>query len=63
VAVAKTQRRVARGGEGKQRVGPMVYGQNLFFVEGAHGVQVNSKEAIVDASSYCSGRRGLSACA
>ena len=39
VAVGKPQRRVAGGGEGKQAVGPVVHGQNSFFVESAHVIR------------------------
>ena len=49
VAVAKTQRRVAGRGERKQRIGPMVHGQDLLFVECAHGVLVKSIRDIVHA--------------
>ena len=42
MAVAETQRRVTGGGEGKQRIGPVVHGQDFFFVESAHGVRVES---------------------
>ena len=37
VAVGKAQSLVAGGGETKQAVGPMVDGQNFFFLESAHG--------------------------
>ena len=37
MAVRKTQSLVAGGGETKQAVGPMVDGQNFFFLESAHG--------------------------
>jgi hypothetical protein len=36
VAVGKTQRGVARGGEAKQAVGPVVDGQNFFVEESTH---------------------------
>ena len=37
VAVGKPQGLVAGGCETKQAVGPMVDGQNFFFLESAHG--------------------------
>jgi len=36
VAIGKTQGRVARGGEGEQAVGPVVYGEDSLFEECAH---------------------------
>ena len=37
VAVGEPQRRVARGGEAEQAIGPVVHGQDTLFVECAHG--------------------------
>jgi hypothetical protein len=38
VAVGKAQALAARGGEGKQAIGPVVDGEHFFVVEGGHGV-------------------------
>src|SRR6266851_1733133 len=35
-AVAKTERRMARGGEAEQRVGPVMDAENAFLIEVAH---------------------------
>ena len=34
----KAESRIARRGEGEQCVGPMPHGEDLLFVEGAHGM-------------------------
>uniref|UniRef100_A0A0R3QHZ1 4Fe-4S Mo/W bis-MGD-type domain-containing protein n=1 Tax=Brugia timori TaxID=42155 RepID=A0A0R3QHZ1_9BILA len=44
VAVGETQRRVARGGEGEQAVGPVVDAQDLLFAECTH-TELNSGDA------------------
>ena len=46
VAVGKTQRRVARGGEGEQALGPVVDAQHAFLVEGTHGMQTGWKNTV-----------------
>jgi len=36
MAIGKTQRRVARGGEAEEAIGPVVNARNTFFEKGAH---------------------------
>src|ERR1700716_1918525 len=49
-AVAKTERRIARGGEAEQRVGPVMDAQDAFLIEVAHVSTVS--RSIVPINSF-----------
>src|SRR3954463_15271797 len=52
LAVAKTERRVARGGEGEQRVGPVMDAQDAFLVEVAHLAGSRRRIAAINSFVY-----------